>query len=124
MSDQEFVSGKIYPTGMTLEQFLDVATHLKRMHNNVRDHMRICECDTFEDLFEHHFGLSAKYTHINGMVYKTEIERGNDPHFVFMTKNEDGSITVSASYYNGGTCLQEILEEGVPYAEDEGSYRE
>ena len=50
---------------------------------------------------------------VDGKVYKlvehTEIE---DDIFKFW-KNADGSISFVAEFYNGGTCLSEIIEEGI-----------
>lgn len=50
---------------------------------------------------------------VDGKAYKlvehTEIE---DDIFKFW-KNDDGSISFVAEFYNGGTCLSEIIEEGV-----------
>lgn len=50
---------------------------------------------------------------VDGKVYKLieniEIE---DDIFKFW-KNDDGSISFVAEFYNGGTCLSEIIEEGI-----------
>lgn len=50
----------------------------------------------------------------NGKIYKlvehTELE--DDDIFKFW-KNADGSISFVAEFYNGGTCLSEIIEEGI-----------
>lgn len=50
---------------------------------------------------------------VDGKVYRlvehTELE---DDIFKFW-KNADGSISFVAEFYNGGTCLSEIIEEGV-----------
>ena len=50
---------------------------------------------------------------VDGKVYKlvehVDIE---DDIFKFW-KNADGSISFVAEFYNGGTCLSEIIEEGI-----------
>lgn len=50
---------------------------------------------------------------VDGKVYKLveHIDIENDI-FKFW-KNDDGSISFVAEFYNGGTCLSEIIEEGV-----------
>ena len=49
----------------------------------------------------------------DGKVYKlVEHIKIEDDIFKFW-KNDDGSISFVAEFYNGGTCLSEIIEEGV-----------
>lgn len=50
---------------------------------------------------------------VDGKVYKlVEHNEIEDDIFKFW-KNADGSISFVAEFYNGGTCLSEIIEDGV-----------
>ena len=59
-----------------------------------------------DSCLENYFQLT---TDINVDIYKKWIE---DDIFKFW-KNDDGSISFVAEFYNGGTCLSEIIEEGI-----------
>lgn len=51
---------------------------------------------------------------INNVYYYVDainVEDVND--FCEVTKNKDGSYEVFTSFYNGGTCLSEVLEEAL-----------
>lgn len=51
----------------------------------------------------------------NGKIYKLveHIEIEEDDDIFKFWKNADGSISFVAEFYNGGTCLSEIIEEGI-----------
>ncbi len=49
---------------------------------------------------------------ISGGLYKIEKEELSDDIQSF-TKNKNGEIEFLVSFYNGGTCLSEMLEEGL-----------
>lgn len=46
-------------------------------------------------------------------LYSIEKTKFDCYGFREMSRNEDGSIAFFTQFYNGGTCLTEILEEGL-----------
>jgi hypothetical protein len=56
-----------------------------------------------------------KYFFADGEVWEAvehiESEDGDD--IDIMVKNPDGTITFVQQFYNGGTCLSEVIEEGL-----------
>lgn len=66
------------------------------------------DSDDIEDyLYDHDIQI------INNVYYyvtKTSVETED---FTEVTKNKDGSYEVFTSFYNGGTCLSEVLEEAL-----------
>lgn len=48
----------------------------------------------------------------NVYYYVVEMDVETD-FFCEVTKNKDGSYEVFTSFYNGGTCLSEVLEEAL-----------
>jgi hypothetical protein len=51
---------------------------------------------------------------INSIYYWKHIEElADSDDFCNVTKNTDGSYDVLTSFYNGGTCLSEVLEENI-----------
>jgi len=49
--------------------------------------------------------------HINEVLYEAHIEELDAYGFIDKQQNEDGSITITTLYYNGGTCIGEIIED-------------
>ena len=45
------------------------------------------------------------------LEYVEHREYGEDDSLVEFTKNEDGTIDFLVQFYNGGCCLQEVLED-------------
>ena len=69
---------------------------------------------SWEELYWEELWDEDNLYRVDGKVYRlvehTELE--DDDIFKFW-KNDDGSISFVAEFYNGGTCLNEIIEEGV-----------
>ena len=72
----------------------------------------------------HHYDDWIQY--INDKLYKTHIitktdvwerksicESSDYPYFCKIIPQEDGTYIYATSFYNGGTCLSEMLEEGL-----------
>ena len=68
--------------------------------------------DSWEEQFRDHF--HEKYFISNGTVWEVfdHIE-SEDGYADIMIPNEDGTITFFMEFYNGGTCLSEMIEEGL-----------
>lgn len=54
-----------------------------------------------------------EYIIINDIVYEIydHIEYNNSKDFFNITSNDDGTFKFIGQFYNGGTCLYELLEE-------------
>ena len=67
---------------------------------------------SWEDQFRDHF--YEKYFISNGTIWEVfdHIE-GENGYADIMIPNEDGTITFFMEFYNGGTCLSEMIEEGL-----------
>lgn len=68
--------------------------------------------DSWEEQFRDHF--HEKYFIVNGEVWEVfdHIE-SEDGYADIMIPNPDGTITFFMEFYNGGTCLSEMIEEGL-----------
>jgi len=49
--------------------------------------------------------------YVNEVLYEAEIEELDAYGFIEKQQNEDGSITITTLFYNGGTCIGEIIED-------------
>lgn len=49
----------------------------------------------------------------NGKIYKLVEHVKLEDDMSLFNKNPDGSISFAVEFYNGGTCLSEIIEEGI-----------
>lgn len=56
---------------------------------------------------EYHFDNSS------GILYEIVKEPFDSENFVQMSKNDDGSYDFVASFYNGGTFLNDALQAGI-----------
>lgn len=53
-----------------------------------------------------------KFYIFNDILFEfIELEDIDDSYFCFVEDNKDGTYSFYASYYNGGTCLQECLDD-------------
>lgn len=109
MSYTETHSGRLVeietPPQETLEQTL------KRLCIEEGDSIELEEWadswkEQFQDTFYHKIFI------VNNRLFKlVEHVQSDDSDIYHMNKNEDGSFTLLTSFYNGGTCLSEIVEE-------------
>ena len=100
MSDNKFWSGKVIPTGITAE-----------------DYAKSKGMEIDED-FWYYGDFPNDVVVINGMIWITD-GKNLDPYGdVISTKNEDGSFDITVLYYDGGTCLSEIIEEVINKEEE------
>lgn len=62
-----------------------------------------------------------KYQVINASIYElTEHTRVYpDDDLSIFKKEDDGTISFSVSFYNGGACFQEVLDDGINELENE-----
>ena len=71
--------------------------------------------DSWEETLKYHLNLYEKYFFVNGEIWEAfeHIENDGFDDIDIMIPNEDGTITFIQQFYNGGTCLSEVIEEGL-----------
>lgn len=103
MSDYEHHIGKI--TEVVIKESLEL-TCKEIVENN--------ELPSYQDSYVEYLldELYDEYLVINGKLYSVEKE-AIDPYddIQRLHKNEDGTFSFEAKFYNGGTCLSEVLED-------------
>ncbi len=67
-------------------------------------------CKTYtESIYEE---LDDKFIVLDGGLYEfIEKEDLGEDYFCYMKKNDGGTINFITQFYNGGTCLNEMLED-------------
>lgn len=110
MSQNEFHTGKLVPVdlgGKTIEGFAE----------KICRESGISEISSYHDSWLEELkyeGGYEKYFIVEDVIYEmVDHSETDDDYFVHMKRNEDGSISFSAQFYNGGTCLSEIIEESI-----------
>lgn len=69
---------------------------------------------TIYDTYKEWLVSDYEYIITNDCIYKIlEDYRSDDCYGTYLIPNEDGSINFFSSFYNGGTCLLEELEEAL-----------
>ncbi|QAY01070.1 hypothetical protein ZPAH1_orf00048 [Aeromonas phage ZPAH1] len=101
MSEMEFKKGKILPLGVSAETFL-------RGRGIVPDE----GYSYVEQFYEMDWENDEKFMILHGKVYQVLDMVDLDPYGdVSITHNDDGTIEFSALWYNGGACLDEVIQD-------------
>ena len=110
MSYTEYHIGKIKPINITGEELENYCKQI------LLEHSYISENSPEKDEFYNSYAellvdeLGDEYMYLNGILYKIIEDKEVDDDVVNITRNEDGTINYVATFYNGGTCLTEVLE--------------
>jgi hypothetical protein len=114
MSQTEFHTGKLKEVdlnGLSLEDYCKSKcneagiTELESYHKDWTEQ--------FKDEFW--YGNEEKFFVHGEKVYELieHEEMDDENYFMKLTPNKDGTISFIGQFYNGGTCLQEMLEEAL-----------
>jgi len=73
--------------------------------------------EQFKDAYD------EKYFIINDEIWEAfeHVENDEFSDINIMNLNEDGTITFVQQFYNGGTCLTEIIEQGIEKIQQRGN---
>ena len=102
MSETEHVEGRLKNTGVTFDEFM-----IEYKKENERPDYYGDDKVWFDDVF-----YELKFT-FKGIVY--DIEKNNvnqDSDISILTKDGD-NFDFEFKFYNGGTCLSEMIEESI-----------
>ena len=84
-------------------------SHSIEINNKMHENWIECFKDNFYDI------CADSFQFLNGDIYQlvkhTKIDECEDLDFFYTL--EDGSILFVTEFYNGGTCLKEVLDSGV-----------
>jgi len=110
MSQTEYHVGKLVPVdpqGMSLEE----------MCQKMCQEEGCTEIDSFNDSWEEQLksDFYEKYFIVDGTIYSLQDHTEGEPdgHFMNMRREPDGTINFVTQFYNGGTCLSEMVEDGI-----------
>ena len=82
-----------------------------------------CEAEGIIEISSYHetwaeefkYSLDGKIFIVDNEIWETfeHIENDGFDDIDVMIPNEDGTITFVQQFYNGGTCLSEVIEDGI-----------
>jgi hypothetical protein len=107
MGGVETITGKLSEVDLgelTLSQ--KISELLKEKVDSVPDYCTD-EQDAFADL------LSDEYFIYKGRLFALEYKDLDSQDFIEITKSDDGTYKFTTSFYNGCTCLGEMLSDGL-----------
>ena len=113
MSEQQTFIGTIQKTCFTPEQAVEaVLARTKGAAEYLEK--ALAYSDTKEEAYRDLFCHTGTFIMVDGKagteVWSTDLhEQGND--FLFAHKRSNGQILIATSFYNGGTCLEELLTD-------------
>lgn len=105
MSSYERIKGKLIP----ISENIDLEKFKKWLYNN--DHI----LDTSKSFSIYDWDSDKEFIYHEGIVYKIEIIERINPYgpFCNLSKDNKNGIDFDTLFYNGGTYLTEMLEEGL-----------
>jgi len=71
------------------------------------------EIDEYYDTYLESLKENDKYMVIEDCIYEVLEKRKLNHDFMLATQESDGTISFFVSYYNGGCCLEEAVEEAI-----------
>lgn len=84
-------------------------------YDNILKYVKEHNIEKFFDIDGHYIISESEYYDIlDGdtlIEYIEHREYDEDDSLIEFTKNEDGTINFLVQFYNGGCCLQEVLED-------------
>jgi hypothetical protein len=69
--------------------------------------------DSWQETLKFHLDLYETYFFVNDVVWEVFDHTEFDDDIYEMVPNADGTVSFIMSFYNGGTCLSECIEEGL-----------
>jgi hypothetical protein len=70
--------------------------------------------NSWKETLQYHLDAYNKYFFMDGEVWEAfEHKELEDDDIYEMSKNEDGTLSFTMRFYNGGTCLTECIEESI-----------
>lgn len=109
MSETEAHVGRIIPVdlaGKTVDEWIMDKlgkTELSEYSENWVDEF----FDTDDNYDKFYFNENSE------TLYEIDAKKFNPDDYAKLTKNSDGSYNFIASFYNGGTCLREVLDDEI-----------
>jgi len=110
MSDVESYTGILKPVnlkGKTFEQYAES----KCLKLGVED-MRDCY-DSWVETLTVEANKKYYWSRENEILYKVKLTVIDNEGFIEMSEGKNGSLKFITSFYNGGTNLSEMLDEGI-----------
>lgn len=115
MSYTEFHSGKLFP--VKIEKNLEETCRIiaKRFNIELGEDWKSDFMDKFDNYENKRGHASEEYFIHNDKLYRVidHVETDTEDYFMNLSRNHDGSISFVGSFYNGGTCFSEMLEESL-----------
>ena len=77
--------------------------------------------NSWQETLLYHLDFYEKYFFVNGEIWESfghKEMNGDDIYEI--EPNEDGTLSFTMQFYNGGTCLSECIEEGLERLKKEG----
>lgn len=115
MSYTEFHSGKLFP--VKIEKNLEETCRIiaKRFNIELGEDWKSDFMDKFDHYELKHDRTSEEYFIHNDKLYRIidHVETDAEDTFMKLSRNQNGSISFVGSFYNGGTCFSEMLEESL-----------
>jgi hypothetical protein len=77
--------------------------------------------DSWQETLLYHLDFYEKYFFVNGEIWESfDHKEMNGDDIYEIEPNEDGTLSFTMQFYNGGTYLSECIEEGLERLKKEG----
>lgn len=95
---------------------VELTTSLEEFCKQKCNEIGLFELASYYETWEEEFrdAFNRKYFIVKGEVWEAiEHTEAEDGDMDIMIPNEDGTVTFVMQFYNGGTCLSEMIEDGL-----------
>jgi hypothetical protein len=115
MSYTEFHSGKLFP--VKIEKNLEETCRIiaKRFDIELGENWESDFIDKFDEYKNKKGHATEEYFIHKDKLYRVidHVETDAEDCFMKLSRNHDGSLSFVGSFYNGGTCFSEMMEEAL-----------
>ena len=105
MSEEVIVTGRLVPVILTpkiKKEMLEAYRGIKVSDDFLEDYF-------LDEFYDEYIQLQGQWYHVEDRV-----DSDTADHYCTVAKNkDDGTIGFAAKFYNGGTCLNEMLEDAL-----------
>jgi hypothetical protein len=110
MSQTEYHIGKLVPVDLQ-------GLPLEKMCQKICQEKGVIEISSLYESWEEQvkYDFYDQYYVVDGVIYSLQdhTEGSDESHFMNMRRESDGTIHFVTQFYNGGTCLSEMVEDGI-----------
>lgn len=111
MSEMEFHVGKMIEVDYKSLGYSTIEEYCKSKCKEFNLQLKPYQTSFFEAWVDYNYESKIELIVFKDRLFKLEDKYFDEPYFSNLTKNPDGTFNYAFGFYNGGTCLNEIVKD-------------